>query len=76
MEEITQIYLIRHAQALKIKSQTELAQEKSQIKNEKIILSVNGEKQAEKLSSLKELENINTICGVAIMLEQLVQQNT
>lgn len=58
MQEITYIYLIRHSEQLKI---TNNIQEDSQIKNEKIILSINGEKKAEEMSKLSELKNIDVL---------------
>lgn len=56
----TYIYLIRHAEQLKIKSQLEIDEEK-QINNEKIILSIEGEKEAEKLSKLDQLKGIEEL---------------
>lgn len=58
MQEITYTYLIRHSEQLKI---TNNIQEDSQIKNEKIILSINGEKKAEEMSKLSELKNIDVL---------------
>ena len=58
MQEITYIYLIRHSEQLKIPNNV---QEDSQIKNEKIILSINGEKKAEEMSKLSELKNIDVL---------------
>ena len=58
MKEKTYIYLIRHSEQLKIQSHI---QEDSQIANEKIILSINGEKKAEKISKLEELKNIDVL---------------
>ena len=49
------VYLIRHSEQLKIKNEEE---KNEQIKNEKIILSVEGEKKAEKLSKISQLQNI------------------
>lgn len=58
--EITTVYLIRHSEQLRdygIKN----TGDNSQIDNEKIILSVAGEKKAEKLSELKEFDNIDAV---------------
>lgn len=57
MNKITCIYLIRHSEQLKIKNNIE----DSQIENEKIILSVEGERKAEELSNMPELQNINVL---------------
>ena len=58
MEKLTYIYLIRHSEQLKIQNDI---QEDSQIANEKIILSINGEKKAEEISKLEELKNIDVL---------------
>ena len=60
MEKITQVYLIRHSEQLKIKNKR-VKNEKSQISNEKIILSVEGERKAQEISKLKELSNIDVL---------------
>lgn len=60
MEKLTQVYLIRHAEQLKIKNKI-VKNESNQISNEKIILSVAGEKEAEKISELEELKNIDIL---------------
>ena len=60
MGNLTQVYLIRHAEQLKIKNKI-VKNENSQISNEKIILSVAGEKEAEKISELEELKNIDML---------------
>mgnify|MGYP002294961992 FL=1 len=60
MGKLTQVYLIRHAEQLKIKNKI-VKNENSQISNEKIILSVAGEKEAEKISELEELKNIDVL---------------
>lgn len=52
------VYLIRHSEQLKIKNEEE---KNEQIKNEKIILSVEGEKKAEKLSKIPQLQNIEQL---------------
>lgn len=57
MEKITNIFLIRHSEQLRIKNCCDT----SQLANEKIILSVEGEKKAEQLSQLEELKNIDTL---------------
>ena len=56
----TIVYLIRHSEQLKIDGIKNI-NEKEQISNEKIILSVDGEIKAKKLSELKEFENIDSI---------------
>lgn len=50
MGVLTHIYLIRHSEQLKIKNKI-VQNEDSQISNEKIILSVKGEKKLKKLVS-------------------------
>ena len=56
----TIVYLIRHSEQLKIKGKKYIA-ENEQINNEKITLSVLGEKKAQKLADLEELSNINVL---------------
>lgn len=51
----TIVYLIRHSKQLKIKGK------KTQIENEKIVLSIKGEKIAEEISKLEEMQNIDKI---------------
>lgn len=58
--EKTNIFLIRHSEQLKINSLLN-SSENSQIANEKIILSVKGEKKAEKLSNISELFNLDAV---------------
>lgn len=58
MKKKTYIYLIRHSEQLKIQNNI---QEDSQIENEKIVLSVKGEKKAEESSKLEELKNIDIL---------------
>lgn len=60
MEKITQVFLIRHSEQLKIKNR-KVKNESSQILNEKIILSVEGERKAEEISKLRELSNIDVL---------------
>lgn len=60
MENLTQVYLIRHSEQLKIENRI-VGNEESQISNEKIILSVEGEKKAQEISKLKELSNIDIL---------------
>lgn len=60
MGELTYIYLIRHSEQLKIKNKI-IESEESQISNEKIILSVEGERKAKEISKLKELSNIDIL---------------
>ena len=57
MEKVTYIYLIRHSEQLRLKNN----EDESQIANEKIILSVDGEKKAEEISKLDELKNIDVL---------------
>ena len=56
----TIIYLIRHAETIE-ENGIRNTDESSQLINEKEILSVEGERQAEKLSRNPELKNIDTI---------------
>lgn len=56
----TTIFLIRHSEQIKIKSLLN-SSENNQIANEKIILSVSGEKKAEKLSNISELFNLDAV---------------
>ena len=56
----TVVYLIRHAEALD-ENGIRNTNEKSQIINEKEILSVHGEEQSKKLSENAELNNIDVI---------------
>ncbi|MBR6504526.1 MAG: histidine phosphatase family protein [Clostridia bacterium] len=60
MKKITYIYLIRHSEQLRMKNKI-LNDLNTQIANEKIILSVDGEKKAEELSKLEELINIDVL---------------
>ena len=60
MKNLTQVYLIRHSEQLKIENKI-VRDEESQISNEKIILSVEGEKKAQEISKLKELNNIDIL---------------
>lgn len=56
----TTIYLIRHSEQLKLKGEN-FSKDSSQVKNEKIPLSINGEALAQKLSNIEELKNINVL---------------
>lgn len=56
----TIIYLIRHSETLKIKGE-DFSNDSSQIKNEKIPLSINGELLAQKLSDIEELKKIDVV---------------
>lgn len=58
--EKTSIFLIRHSEQLKVKSLLGCSKN-SQIANEKIILSVEGEKKAEVLSKIPELSNLDSV---------------
>lgn len=60
MGKITQVYLIRHSEQLKIENKI-VKNEESQISNEKIILSVEGERKAQEISKLKELSDIDIL---------------
>ena len=55
----TEVYLVRHAEQLKINKGNII--EDSQFSNEKIILSINGEKEAEKISKSIELSNVDIL---------------
>jgi len=57
---ITIVYLIRHSEKLKIDGQYK-TNENEQIKNEKIILSIDGERKAQELSQKEELQQIDKI---------------
>lgn len=54
------IFLIRHSEQLKVED-TIKYDVSDQLNNEKIILSVNGEKLAKEISELEELQNIETL---------------
>lgn len=56
----TIIYLIRHSEQLKMNNRY-LSGEDEQIKNEKIILSIEGERKAKELSKREELKNIDVL---------------
>ena len=56
----TIIYLIRHSEQLKING-TYISKEDDQSKNEKIVLSIEGEKKALELSKSEELQNIDLL---------------
>lgn len=60
MGNLTQVYLVRHSEQLKIENKI-VRNEESQISNEKIILSVEGESKAQEISKLKELSNIDIL---------------
>lgn len=60
MSNLTKIYLIRHSEQLKINGKN-IKSEDSQISNEKIILSINGERKAKEISELEELNNIDVL---------------
>lgn len=60
MREITEVFLIRHSEQLRIQTNGNI-HEDSQTSNEKIILSINGEQKAEELSNRNELQNIDAI---------------
>ena len=56
----TIIYLVKHAEELEEKG-IKNTSDSSQIANEKYVLSVKGEKQAEEVSKNKELQNIDVL---------------
>ena len=56
----TIIYLIRHSEQMRITG-TYAASEDAQLKNEKIILSIEGERKAKELSEKEELNNIDVL---------------
>ena len=60
MGNLTYIYLIRHSEQLRLENKNE-DYETSQIANEKIILSVQGEQKAKELSKLEQLKNIDVL---------------
>ena len=59
----TTVYLIRHSVRLNMKNNIESynTTQENLIKSEKIILSVTGERRAEKLSNERELQNIDVV---------------
>ena len=60
MKKLTYIYLIRHSEQLRINGSYE-SSESEQLKNEKIILTIEGEKKAQVLSEREELNNIDVL---------------
>ena len=56
----TIVYLIRHSEQLKIDGIKNIFED-DQINNEKVILSVIGEKKAEEMSNLEELKDIDVL---------------
>ncbi len=56
----TTIFLIRHSEQLKLKGMY-IASDDDQTRNEKIILSIDGERKAEKLSLREELQEIDAV---------------
>lgn len=56
----TIIYLIRHSEQLRLKGEN-FSQDSSQVKNEKIPLSISGELLAQNLSNIEELKNIDVL---------------
>ena len=62
MDTLTTVYLIRHSEKIDNKLlDNSNNNEYYQTRREKIILSIEGEKKAEKLSKLKEFEDIDVI---------------
>ena len=60
MNNITEVFLIRHSEQLRIKSKINTC-ESSQSSNERIILSINGEQKAKEMSEHIELKNIDVL---------------
>lgn len=56
----TTIFLIRHSEQLKLKG-VYIASDDEQTRNEKIILSIDGERKAEQLSFREELQGIDAV---------------
>ncbi len=56
----TVVYLIRHSEQLKIKGSINTG-DSDQVRNEKIILSEDGEEKAKKLSQKEELRQIDAV---------------
>lgn len=54
------VYLIRHSEQFKIKGIKNITED-TQSSNEKIILSIEGEKKAQEISNLKELNDIDIL---------------
>lgn len=54
------IFLIRHSEQLRLKGEKNV-KDNTQTQNEKIVLSVEGEKKAFEISNLQELKNIDYI---------------
>lgn len=54
------VYLIRHSEQLRTNGIKNI-NEDDQINNEKVILTVNGEKKAEELANIDELQNIDVL---------------
>ena len=61
MRNLTYIYLIRHSEVLKLDDDLKNVNEDDQIQNEKIILSIEGERKAENLSYIEKLNNIDVL---------------
>lgn len=57
----TEIYLIRHAEPLKLDLSKIKSNDDKQVMNEKIPLSISGEEQAKNLSNLDELKNLDLV---------------
>lgn len=60
MNNLTKVYLIRHSKQLILNGNMN-KDEDNQISNEKIILSVEGEKLANKLANINELKDIDIL---------------
>ena len=56
---MTEVYLLRHSETLKVNNVEN--NDSLQLKNEKMILSINGEKLAYKKSQIKEMQNFDAV---------------
>lgn len=56
---ITTIYISRHAEPLKVTKL--MSKDTFQISNEKLVLTIDGERNAEKLSKYKELQDVDVV---------------
>lgn len=75
----TTVYLIRHSEQMKLNGIKNI-EEDSQISNEKIVLTVKGEKLAKKLSKSKELKHVDEIwssnyCRAISTAKYICEQN-
>ena len=56
---MTEVYLLRHSETLKVNNVEN--NDSLQLKNEKMILNINGEKLAYKKSQIKEMQNFDAV---------------